>query len=171
MSMERTDSVQDDPLEQPLFVGNKESVTALVDTSTLIYLDRIGLLDRALAVFSLSTIPQVILEFGHHPAGLALYEPVDGDDTDRALVQAAARVGAVILSEDRQLLKAARRRGLLYYNTLMLVTALFSRQELSRAHCEELLAELHSFARYSEQVREYGRQLFERLVRPGRSGG
>lgn len=164
MNKEKTDFVQDDPLKQPLFLRAAEPVAAAVDTSTLIYLDRIGLLDSVIQVFSPLTIPQVILEFGRHPAGLALCE-APGGETDRLLVQAAADMGAVVLSEDRQLLRAARRGGLRYYNSLMLVLALYSRREISHIRCEELLDRLWSFARYSEQVRNCGQQLFERLVR------
>ncbi len=163
MNPELTGSVQGDPLRQPLFIRAAEPFPVIIDTSTLIYLDRIELLDSVLAVFSPVTIFQVILEFGRHPENLHLLQAGAGE-TDRLLVQAAADMGAVVLSEDRQLLQAARRQGLRYYNTLMLVLALYSRKELSRVQCAELLARLKSFARYSRQVQSYGQQLFERLV-------
>jgi hypothetical protein len=158
------DPCEGDPLAQPLFVQGTEHVPLfLVDTSTLIYLDKITMLDLVLAVFAPMTISQVITEFGRYPEGLSICAAGAGE-TDDVLVQTAIDLQAGVLSEDKKVLLTARRQGLCYYNSLMILLALYSRKEISCSICEQRLACLLSFARYSEKVQSYGRELFTRLV-------
>lgn len=163
---EKADHGKNDPLQQPLFVHDADPTPLfLVDTSTLIYLDKIALLDLVLTVFAPVTIPQVITEFGRHPKGLSLCAAAPGQGkTDQVLVQTAVDLQAGVFSEDKKVLLTARRQGLCYYNSLMIVPALYSRKEISRNTCEQLIVRLLSFARYSEKVQDYGRELFARLV-------
>jgi len=160
----KVDSCVGDPLVQPLFVqGTEHAPLFLVDTSTLIYLDKITMLDPVLATFAPMTISQVITEFGRHPEGLSICSSGAGA-TDDVLVQTAIDLQAGVLSEDKKVLLTARRQGLCYYNSLMIILALYSRKGISSSTCEQRLACLLSFARYSEKVQSYGRELFKRLV-------
>ncbi len=154
-----------DLVARPFFSGKRnENFVCVIDTSTLIYLDNLDLLQRVISVFSPATIDRVIDEFGRHPEGLAILDTGDGS-TDFLLVQQAAICRAVVFSEDKKVLLAAGRHGLEYYNTLMIVLALYAREEISRNRCGSSLAELKSFARYGENVWACGRQLWEELCR------
>jgi hypothetical protein len=151
-------------LTRPVFSGERgENPDCFIDTSTLIYLDRLSLLDLVLTVFTPATIAQVIVEFGRHPRGLLMHEAGEGP-TDSLLVRQAAIFHAVVFSEDKKLLRSAGSHGLEYYNTLMIVLALYCRGEISRERCGSLLAKLKPFARYGENVWDYGRQVFAFLV-------
>ena len=159
-------AVGSDPLGQPLFVRDADPAPIfLIDTSTLIYLEKIALLETVFTVFTPLTIPQVITEFGHHPPALPICTADEGE-TDQILVQTAVDLQAGLFSEDKKVLLTACRQGLSYYNSLMIVLALYSRKEISRHACQKLLAQLLSFARYSEKVQGYGKELFARLGRP-----
>ncbi len=148
---------------QALFSGKPGNLLCFIDTSTLIYLDRLELFERVVAVFSVATIAGVIREFGRSPRGVTIYPPGEGL-TDRLLVQQAIRCNAVVLTEDKKVLRDAERHGLEYYNTLMIVLALYCREEISREQCGELLAQLKNFARYSKGVWAYGEKMFALLV-------
>jgi len=122
------------------------------------------LLERVISVFSPTTIAGVVDEFGHRPHGLTVQQSVDTGTTDVLLVRQAAISHAAVFSEDKKILMAAGRHGLEYYNTLMIVLALYCRREISRDRCDLLLADLKIFARYGDNVWDYGRQVFAFLV-------
>ena len=153
-----------DLFSRPLFSGNTGIPLCLVDTSTLIYLEKLALLDRVVAVFSLATITGVIREFGRRPGGVVVYPAGEGA-TDRLLVRQAVRRSAVVFSEDKKVLLHAGRCGLEYYNTLMIVLALHGRGEIDRSTCASLLGRLEKIARYGENVRAFGRQVLAELDR------
>ena len=136
----------------------------LIDTSTLIYLDKLVLLERVVSVFSVATIGGVIREFGSTPKGVTIYPAGEGA-TDRLLVQQAVRCNAVVFSEDKQVLRYADRCGLEYYNTMMIVLALYGRGEIDSGVCASLLGRLEEFARYGENVRAFGKQVLAALDR------
>ncbi len=147
-----------------LFSGKSAPPFCLIDTSTLIYLERLTLLERIVVVFPLATIDQVTLEFGRSLKGVAIY-PTGQGATDLLLVQQAVLCDAVVLSEDKKVLRNAGRCGLEYYNTLMIVLALYSRGEIDYVICTSLLDRLEKFARYGENVWAYGRQVLAELCR------
>ena len=136
----------------------------LIDTSTLIYLEKLVLLERVVSVFSVATIGEVIREFGCTPKGVTIYPAGEGA-TDRLLVQQAVRCNAVVFSEDKQVLRYADRCGLEYYNTMMIVLALYGRGEIDSGVCASLLGRLEEFARYGENVRAFGKQVLAALDR------
>jgi len=132
-----------------------------VDTSTLIYLDRIGLLTLTCEVFSLATIPPVLTEFGRVVPQLRILPVVTaGASTDDALLAVVCQHQGVLLSEDGRLLRRAGRRGLCYYNSLMLICGLCHRGALGCREGGAYMEKLLAHARYSDVVLEYGRQVF-----------
>lgn len=155
----------EDLLARPFFIATKKAeLCCCIDTSTLIYLEKIGLMEQALVVFAPFTLSQVLAEFGSYPKGLALYGSEQAQ-TDSALLDVALDRQAVLLSEDRRLLLQAEKKGLEYYNCLMLVLALYSRGKVHHAQCVHLLEKLRSVARYSEEVWDYGQQVWHYLRR------
>ena len=146
-----------------LFSGSPGTPLCCIDTSTLIYLDRLELLERVTAVFSVATIAGVIREFGWSPEGVTVYSTGKGA-TDLLLVKRAVLLNAVVLTEDKKVLRDAERHGLEYYNTLMIVLALYCREEIGREQCGGLLAQLKNFAHYSKDVWAYGEKVFALLV-------
>ncbi len=153
-----------DVFSGPLFSGQAGVPLCLIDTSTLIYLEKLVLLERVAAVFSVATIAGVIREFGSTPKDVTVYPAGEGA-TDLLLVQQAVRCNAVVFSEDKKVLRHAGRCGLEYYNTLMIVLALYGRGEIDRNSCADLLGHLDKFARYGENVRAFGRQVLAELDR------
>lgn len=135
----------------------------IADTSTLIYLERLGLLDRAARCFSLLVIPQVVAEFGMRPAGTIPLTAVASGPADLVICREASRLGLPVLSEDRHVLRAARAGQLSYYNTLMIVLAFCIQGELAPAAFADIRRELLVFARYAPQVVAVGDALFEAL--------
>lgn len=142
----------------------------VVDTSTLIYLERLELLSLAARSFSLLLIPQVIAEYGSCPVGCALTPVADAGTTDELLCRVAQSLAQPVLSEDRQVLRRARTLDLCFYNTLMLVLALCSQDDLPLTDYPDIRNHLCSFARYSPEVIAAGDTVYRALVRSQRTG-
>jgi hypothetical protein len=138
--------------------------SGVVDTSTLIYLDRLGLLQRAARCMHLVLIPQVVREYGGQVAGTTLLVPAPAGPADRVVCAVAARLDLPVLSDDGTVLRAARRRHLRHYNTLMLILALCIQGDLARTAYPPLRDQLCTFARYSADVLAVGDALFQTLA-------
>ena len=135
----------------------------VTDTSTLIYLERLGLLDLAARCFSLLIIPQVAAEYGKKPLGTIPLTAVPAGPADAVICQVARRLDLPVLSEDRHVLRAARTGQLAYYNTLMILLAFCAQGKLTLAAYADIRRALLVFARYGPQVVAVGDAVFEAL--------
>nr|WP_320010471.1 hypothetical protein [uncultured Desulfobulbus sp.] len=127
----------------------------IVDTSTLIYLERLKLLSLISKHLQLYLIPAVVAEFGQRPKGMPLIAARHGSTTDSILLETAIELALPLLSEDGGLLRKARKREHPHYNTLMLLLTLRAQNVLSAQRCAALQTRLLTFARYSEDVCNY----------------
>jgi hypothetical protein len=137
----------------------------VIDTSTLIYLERLGLLPRTTRCFSLLLIPQVVAEYGAQPEGAVLMAGPCSGTTDEALCQTAHALQQPVLSEDKQVLRRARALNLSFYNSLMIILALCSQGHLPLNIFPELRDKLYAFSRYSPGVLAVGDAVYEALLR------
>lgn len=135
----------------------------VADTSTLSYLEKIDLLSLVVWSYYLTVIPQVAQEFGRSLSGVTLYEEILDAPADKAIIEAARRGKLAVFSEDRKVLMTADKIGLPYYNTLMLVLSLFSRDIIDQARCRELMRRLLQIARYGPAVVNFGEQMYDAL--------
>jgi len=142
----------------------------VVDTSTLIYLERVGLLPQTARWFSLLLIPQVVAEYGAQPGGTVQVAAVGSGTTDAVVCHTAQALGWPVLSEDKQVLRRARTLNLCFYNTLMIVLALCAQDRLTLAAFPGIRDRLCAFARYSPAVVAVGDALYRRLRQERTSG-
>ncbi len=137
----------------------------VIDTSSLIYLEKIQMLETAADFFQFLLPAGVVEEFGCCPDGCVVHVVRESLSTDQAVVWLAEQLGQPVLSEDRQLLLASSRRGLTYYNTLMLLLSLVLQKKLDVARYRKAYAGLRATARYSPVVWQAGAQVFSLYVR------
>ena len=136
----------------------------VIDTSTLIYLERLGLLNRIATLYRLLVVPQVLQEFDRSlPAQIICVQAPPGD-ADQALCPVASSHQLAVLSDDKHVLTLARSAGVVYFNTLMLLLLMLHNEQLSVAQCRAFLFKLFTFARYSDAVRSFGEQLLEHIL-------
>lgn len=136
----------------------------VIDTSTLIYLERLGLLNRIATLYRLLVVPQVLQEFDRSlPAQVICVEAPPGA-ADQALCPVASDHRLAVLSDDKHVLALARSAGLVYFNTLMLLLLMLYNEQLSVPQCRALLLDLFTFARYGEGIRSFGEQLLEHIL-------
>lgn len=152
-------------LSGPLFKTRGEPQPLFfIDTSTLIYLDKIAVLSSVCQVFAVVTIRSVFTEFGREIDGIRILPDTSGSsETDAALFSMVCRYNGVLLSEDGSLLRRAERRGLPYYNSLMLVCGLCHHGVLDCREGARRIDELMAFARYGKNVRTHGGRVFAQV--------
>lgn len=144
---------------------------AIIDTSSLIYLQEIDLLTSAGRWIRLWTVPGVVREFGAAAAECPIHvidekNSTDGaDSTDDTLCRAAAGCRLPIISEDRQILMRARKSNLPYFNTLMVLNFLLYKKALDLLEYQTAFDRLRTMARYSDKVYEFGGRVFAEICR------
>lgn len=135
----------------------------LTDTSTLIYLDKLGILLFAGQWLQFVLIPQVVTEFGHQPKNTRLVASDWASTTDEAVVQTAQTRKMPVFSEDGRMLRQARQLQHPHYNSLMLLLALHAQGRLASTEFCRLRRTLVGVARYSAAVIAHADQIFAEL--------
>lgn len=135
----------------------------LADTSTLIYLRESGLLEQVVNTFEISTIAQVVREYGRQPQGCIILTDVPAGSTDAVVLDTAVETGLPLLSEDQRLLKAACRKLHPHYNSFMLLLALLARGAISTMDYHAYRDSLLKYARYSDMVIGFADTIYTEL--------
>ena len=136
----------------------------LIDTSTLIYGERLQVLPLLARQWRLLIIPQVVVEFGRHPEQMELLNGPHASSTDEVLLATAIDLRLPLLSEDGSLLRRARARQHPHYNSLMLLLALLVQGHISPVEYDHLHAVLVQVARYSPTVLAWGQALHQAFM-------
>lgn len=135
-----------------------------IDASSMIYHLKVGLLGSLAAEVTLISTPQVIAEVGWPRLPVSSL-PVDDESVsnDHSLLLLCVREEVPLLSEDKELLEAAGKEGIEYYNTLMMLNYLFLKGRVLAAEYPVYLERLVECSRYSDKVLDYGRQVMEEI--------
>lgn len=152
--------VNSDELPGELFSSLLSRKKALIDTSSLIYLQHCGMLERLSERISLFTIAAVQQEY-HLP--LPHITPIVAPcttakrSTDQQLIDCAQDNNIPLITEDKKMLLACQRAGIPHFNALMILLFLLFEHTISSEEFSQRLAALKSIARYSTFVWEYGK--------------
>ena len=159
-----------------------------LDASSIIYMLKAGFLGLLGHTIRLVTIEAIREETGWtHPQLVVRPEP-SGDRTDRGsaggadwdaalggdrerfvasnderLLRFASASGLPVVSDDRELLQAAARRGMDHYNSLMMLLFLRYRERIDEEWYEEAYGHLMREGRYSSEVLSRFRSFCEEL--------
>lgn len=155
-------------------MGIREEFDALteaaVDASSIIYMLKAGFLGLLGHTIRLVTIEAIRDETGWQPPEVEVRRepglehripppgpggPGPGTETlsnDERLLRFAALSRLPVVSEDRELLEAAGRRGINYYNSLMMLLLLRYRERIDQGWYAEARDRLLSIGRYGEEV-------------------
>ncbi|MFW6364110.1 MAG: hypothetical protein ACOC0D_09720 [Spirochaeta sp.] len=131
----------------------------LVDSSSLIYFDRLALL-HILMDSVVCCIPVGVRE----ETGPGFDLPVigdakDGESVDQRIIRTASQLQLPVVSDDRHILRAAELRKLPHYNSGMMICYLRWKRSLDRRQAEAAMDHLEEFARYTEPIRGFCRGL------------
>jgi len=122
---------------------------ALIDASSIIYMDKAGFLDVLQDALNLITIPD-------HESPNA--------DNDRKLIACAKAMNLPVITEDRKIITCLRKENLLYYNALMMLHFLLFKGRIDKRAHSGYFEALKNIAWYSEKVWAYGKAVYDRIV-------
>ena len=142
---------------------------AVIDASSMIYMIKAGFLGTLGHALRLVTIPPVLEETGWYGVEVEIVQGGDDDHTtplsvdtkvptsgishnDRLLLEYARNVPLPLISDDRKLLEAAHRLGLVHYNSLMMLLFLKYRRRIDAVRYRELFDRLIALGRYSDDI-------------------
>jgi hypothetical protein len=132
--------------------------SASIDCCSLIYMHQAGFLDAAASVWKLTAAESIAAEYGLPlPPGIRVVQTEQRISPDAQVVRIALRAGCAVISEDRAVLLAARRRNVPYFNALMALIGLAARGALDARQYRARLRLLENIARYSPAVVQCGR--------------
>ena len=120
------------------------------------------------------TVPGVVKELGslsefEQIELIELREVIIGKkDTDCHLVETAKYLQLPIISEDKKILMQAKRSGLPFFNTLMIMNFLMYKEAINKTEYQASLALLQDKAHYDAFIFEYGKMVYERITEKAR---
>jgi len=150
-------------LQQIMSIGS-----VLADASSLIYLDKLGVLSKLAQIIKLITLSEVIIEIGEKIADSCTIQVLPSLNsnpayatlsTDRKLVCQALAGRYCVLSDDRRILRAGIEAGLQAHAAIMMVLLLFFRSAIDYAEYRRCRDGLADFARYDPQLLAYADEL------------
>ena len=106
---------------------------ALIDTSSILYMQEAGYFDLLAGTIDLYTIPEVMSEIRSKPRGLSLIRFAGSRalSTDKMLIACALDSNLAMISEDKAILNAMRREKATYFNALMMLNLLLLSNKIS----------------------------------------
>lgn len=140
---------------------------AVVDASSIIYMQKAGFLETAGRFVELHAPDAVIQEVGAAEVPITLHAfdcRQHCAKADQQLLALARILGTPLISEDKKVLLSAERNGLVYYNAFMVLNFLFYKSGIAAEDAERYLRALLAVARYSERVVIQGRAVMRRIA-------
>jgi len=137
---------------------------AIIDTSSILYIQKAGYFDVLNRAVQLYSIPEVIAEMNTRVTGLTIIRNSESRSslpTDQKLIACALENRLTMIAEDRQILMAIQGAKAPYYNALMMLNLLLLSQKIDDNGYQRHLEALKKFARYSETVWEFGENIYK----------
>jgi hypothetical protein len=132
----------------------------IIDASSIIYASKVGVLPCLSRTIRLFSTPEAIAEAGEDALGVSrldCHAPLVSNDSK--LIVCASRFEFAIISEDRQILAAARREGISHFNTLMMLNFLLFVEALDARTYGHYLEKLKQIAWYSPEIWKFGEDI------------
>lgn len=135
---------------------------AAIDASSLIYCKKAGFLEVLAGRVNLFTLENILAETGFEVPGLVFFPAPPGQSTnDESLFRFALEKKLPLISEDKKLLSGAKKRGHLYYNSLMMLFYLLYKRNISFSDYHFFKEKLTGIAYYSKWVLAYEAGLYD----------
>lgn len=133
---------------------------ALIDASSIIYSDRAGFLNTVASEIKLFSVKEILAEAGPAADGInPLIHPATSSSNDQKLISCGLELGFPVISDDKKILLAMKRARRPFFNSLMMLNFLLYRGRLNNQQYARYLTALEWFARYSDEVWEYGARI------------
>ena len=156
-------NLPDDETSHEILDNLADLEAVAIDACSLIYLDRVQMLESLAAQVKLITLSSIVAE-SHlsDPPVTLIIDPNDSLNNDQRLYASAEKLNLPLLSDDGNLLRKANKAGRPHYNTLMMLILLFTKNTLSESELLRACSSLKSFARYQPTIWQYAETLLKK---------
>lgn len=139
---------------------------ALIDASSLIYMEKCGFLYLLADSLELQTLPAIRTEAGPAADRISLIQPaIDTPTADESLIACALGTGLPLISEDKKILNRMDRENHPYFNSLMMLNYLLFKHCITPDDYQYFLKALHEIAWYGPRIWRFGEKLQEMIAR------
>jgi hypothetical protein len=148
---------ENEPAKQDIFFQFDQLDKALIDASSIIYMDRADILEKLASSIRLFSIQEILSETGPAPKRIKpLIYNKTASSNDQKLISCALDLDLPIISEDKKILMAMKRAARPFYNSLMMLNFLLYRRRIENQQYIHYHLALKKFARYSDNIWQYG---------------
>lgn len=137
---------------------------AIIDSSSIIYLQKIGLLDTLAAEINLLTVNDVKSECSFS-TNISLINENHPLPVDQQIIYLSVLKKMPVISDDYKILSSVKKSTVPYFNSLMMISFLFFKKIISKDDYIYYLSMLKKIARYSDYVWKYGDAVFEEILK------
>jgi hypothetical protein len=137
--------------------------SAIIDSSSIIYLSKINALDILSTSLSLWTVKDVITECKVSTHNFQISSEPTLLSTDQQLINLTLSKKIPVISEDFKILKTISNTDIPYFNSLMMISFLLFIEKISKNEFLHYRENLKQFARYNDFVWKYGVELLNEI--------
>lgn len=141
----------------------EQLTTACIDSSSIIYMKKINLLDTASRNIKLCTINEVVNEISFNIKHIKTFSTNYKSSTDNKLLKCAIDNSLSVISEDKYILNNAKKNKLPHFNTLMILNFLFYKKIINEIEYHKFIKNLKLIAYYSDFIWKYGNEIFLKI--------
>ena len=148
---------ENEPATQETFQRFDHLDKALIDASSIIYIDRADFLEILTSSIRLFSIQEILSETG--PVSMCIKPLIynrTASSNDQKLISCALDLDLPIISEDKKILMSMKRANRPFYNSLMMLNFLLYRRRINNQQYIQYHLALTKFARYSDDIWRYG---------------
>jgi len=156
-------NLPNDEISREILKNLADLKAVAIDACSLIYLDRVQMLESLAAQVQLITFPCIVAESRlSDPPVTLIIDPNDELCNDQRIYALAEKLNLPLLSDDGDLLRKADKADKPHYNTLMMLILLLTRNALSKSELRRACSSLKSFARYHPTIWRYAEILLRK---------
>ncbi len=138
---------------------------AVIDTSSIINIEKAGFLTILQQQVDLHTVEEVFLEYGKPVSPIKKHSINQIDlSTDQKVITLAFQNSFPVISEDKALLQASQKKGLVFYNAVMMLEYLVYIKTVTNEKYRQCFILLEQNCRYSLGIWQYIAKLHESLL-------
>ncbi len=139
---------------------------AVVDASSVIYMQKAGFLEPAAQILRFHSPLSVAKETGYRDLPIEIHEcNTNIDSPDAQILYLARTFSFPVVSEDKKVLLTASKHGLPYYNALMILNYLLDKNHLDLNGFLYFRKKLFLIARYGRNIQSYGALVTENILK------
>ena len=151
---------ENEPATQKTFQRFDHLDKALIDASSIIYIDRADFLATLASSIKLFSIPEILAETGPVSGNIKpLIYNKSSSSNDQKLISCALDLSLPLISEDKKILMAMKRAEKSFFNSLMMLNFLLYHRRIQHQQYIQYHLALKKFARYSDDIWQYGAKI------------